>query len=67
LPLAPAVIVTGQFDDVALGGQAWAAKLREAGIQVVEHSYPMTHTVFTPLVYRRMIGAVAHDLEILFG
>lgn len=63
--LPSAVIVTAQFDEVALGGAEWAAALREAGIEVREHSYPMTHTIAEPATSARMAEDLAADLEVV--
>jgi acetyl esterase len=43
--LPPAVIVTGEFDPLRKGGQAYTQRLNDAGIDARNLDYPMTHGI----------------------
>lgn len=63
----PAIILTGEFDEVALGGVEWRDRLRAAGIRVLHHEYPMSHTVAAPATSARMAGDIYAGLSTLLG
>ncbi len=52
--LPPTLFVMADFDYLVADALAYADRLEAAGVEVARHSYPMTHTIATPDVYRRM-------------
>ena len=51
--LPPAVIVTGEFDQLGPGARAYAQRLNDAGVRAVNLDYPMTHGIATPATRAR--------------
>ncbi|QEW04079.1 alpha/beta hydrolase [Microbacterium lushaniae] len=51
---SPTLVITGDYDPLAPDALAYADRLEQAGVAVARHRYPMTHTVATPEVFRRM-------------
>ncbi|PZU47515.1 MAG: hypothetical protein DI566_05085 [Microbacterium sp.] len=50
----PTLVITADYDPLAADALHYADRLTEAGSAVTRHSYPMTHTVAVPRVFRRM-------------
>jgi acetyl esterase len=64
--LPPAVIVTGEFDALRDGAQAYAQRLNDAGIDARNLDYPMTHGIATPEVRDRfMVELLAASASLL--
>jgi len=51
---SPTLVITGDDDPLSADALAYADRLELAGVAVTRHRYPMTHTVATPEVFRRM-------------
>lgn len=52
--LPPHLIVTADYDPLTADALTYVTRLRQAGVAVEHHPYPMTHTVATPATFRAM-------------
>lgn len=48
--VAPAVVLTAEFDPLRDSGRAYVDKVASAGVEAVNLDYPMLHTIATPAV-----------------
>jgi acetyl esterase len=62
-----AVIVTGEFDPLRTGGEAYAQRLVEAGINARHLDYPMTHGIATPEVRERSMADLLAAASVLLA
>ena len=52
--LPPTLLVTADLDPLTADTLMYAERLRQAGVEVTHHPYPMAHTIATPSVFVRM-------------